>query len=120
MSDYVQRLKAISGVGPKLGHVIGLPSDFFPGQLWTPPSGAAAPPESAADGGFAKIPQVIRADGHERRRAYRVNDAARLLSISRSTVYKMASLGTLKLISIGGRTLVSHDEIERLLSAGDK
>lgn len=147
MSDYAQRLKAILGLGPNVGHVTGLPSDFFPKRLWTPPSGGAAPRLSVADGVSPEVvpeaeradvrparaprtrcassrkpnaalsmPQVLRAEP-ERRKAYRVNDAAHLLSISRSTMYKMRKAGSLEMIDIGGRTLVSHDEIERLLSA---
>ena len=63
--------------------------------------------------------QRQRVDSFDRRKAYRGNDAAHLLSISRSALYKMESTGSLKMIRVGGRTLVSHDEIERLLSAGD-
>jgi excisionase family DNA binding protein len=47
--------------------------------------------------------------------AWRVNDALRQLSISRATLYKMASTGEIRLARIGGRTLVPDFEIRRLL-----
>ena len=47
--------------------------------------------------------------------AWRVNEAAFRLGVSRATIYKMASGGKLRLIKIGGRTLIPDAEIERLL-----
>lgn len=47
--------------------------------------------------------------------AWRVNDALRQLSISRATLYKMASSGEIRLAKIGGRTLIPDFEIRRLL-----
>jgi excisionase family DNA binding protein len=38
--------------------------------------------------------------------AWRINDAARKLSVSRSTLYALANKGKLKVIKIAGRTLV--------------
>ena len=51
-------------------------------------------------------------------RAYRIPDACRILSLSRSHLYDLASKGRVKLLKIGGRTLVSREEIERLLKDG--
>ena len=53
------------------------------------------------------------------RRAYTVNEAARVLGISRSTIYKMIQIKTLKTIKACGRRLVTRDSIEELL-AGDQ
>ena len=50
--------------------------------------------------------------------AWRVNDALRQLSISRATLYKMASNGEIRLAHIGGRTLVPDVEIKRLVGEG--
>ncbi|WP_363347156.1 helix-turn-helix domain-containing protein [Methylocystis echinoides] len=47
--------------------------------------------------------------------AYRVNDACRVLSVSRSHLYALAAKGEIKLTHIGNRTLVSLAEIHRLL-----
>jgi excisionase family DNA binding protein len=52
-----------------------------------------------------------------RPKARRVKDACSTLGISRSTIYKLASAGKLRLIKIGGRTLVSESEIDRLASS---
>lgn len=54
------------------------------------------------------------------RRALRVNDAARLYGVSRSTLYKLFSEGKLKPTMIGGRRLVPVAEMERLLAEGSK
>ncbi len=48
-------------------------------------------------------------------RAYRVNDACRILSISRSHLYDLASAGKVRLVRLGARTLVPASEIARLL-----
>jgi predicted DNA-binding transcriptional regulator AlpA len=51
-------------------------------------------------------------------RAWRVNDFCRLYGISRSTLYNMKNKDEIKLIKIGGRTLVPASEGERLLAEG--
>lgn len=55
---------------------------------------------------------------HERgdleRMAYSVNDACRVLSIGRTSLYELVKAGKIKLIKIAGRTLVPRSEIERL------
>jgi excisionase family DNA binding protein len=50
--------------------------------------------------------------------AWRVNDAARLLSISRSTIYSLVRDGKLKLIRVSGRTLIPDFEVGRLANEG--
>ncbi len=47
--------------------------------------------------------------------AYRVDDFARAIGLSRVTLYKMAKANKLKLIKIAGRTLVPASEAIRLL-----
>jgi excisionase family DNA binding protein len=49
--------------------------------------------------------------------AWRVNEAAFRLGVSRATIYKMASGGELRLIRIGGRTLIPDAEIKRLIGS---
>ncbi|TNF15447.1 MAG: DNA-binding protein [Rhodobacteraceae bacterium] len=41
-------------------------------------------------------------------------DAAKVLGISRSSLYKMANAGEVSLVKLGGRTLVRSEEIARL------
>ena len=50
---------------------------------------------------------------------YSINNTCKMLSISRSTIYILASQGKLRLIKVGGRTLVPASEISRLLD-GDQ
>jgi excisionase family DNA binding protein len=52
------------------------------------------------------------------RKARRVNDACRAIGIGRSTLYKLANEGKIKLVHVLGRTLVPETEIERLASEG--
>jgi excisionase family DNA binding protein len=51
-------------------------------------------------------------------KARRINDACRALGVGRSTIYKMAGEGKIKLVHVLGRTLVPETEIERLSSEG--
>jgi excisionase family DNA binding protein len=48
-------------------------------------------------------------------RARHVNDACRILQISRSHLYAMASKGLIRLVRIGNRTVVPESEIDRIL-----
>jgi len=52
------------------------------------------------------------------RRALRVNEAAALYGISRSTIYVLMARGTLRKVKIAGRRLVPRDAIEALISGG--
>ena len=49
--------------------------------------------------------------------AYRIDDAARITGLSRSTLYKLRKAGELAMLSIGGRTVITHAELERLLAS---
>jgi excisionase family DNA binding protein len=51
-------------------------------------------------------------------RARRVNAACASLGIGRTTLYKLANDGKIKLVHVLGRTLVPESEIERLASEG--
>ena len=51
-------------------------------------------------------------------KARRVKDACAALGIHRSTLYKLASKGKVKLVHIAGRTVVPESEIVRLASHG--
>ena len=50
--------------------------------------------------------------------AYRMNDAVRVSGVSRSKLYQLAADGRLKLTRVGGRTLVPHAELQRLIDEG--
>jgi hypothetical protein len=54
----------------------------------------------------------------DRLKARRVRDACRAIGISKSTLYKLASKGMVRLVHIGGRTVVPETEINRLASEG--
>jgi excisionase family DNA binding protein len=47
--------------------------------------------------------------------AWRVNDALLQLGISRATLYKLVNKGEIRLVRIGGRSLIPDSEIRRLL-----
>ncbi len=51
-------------------------------------------------------------------KARRINDACAALGIGRSTLYKLAGEGKIKLVRVLGRTLVPESEIDRLTSEG--
>lgn len=50
--------------------------------------------------------------------AYRMKDAERVFGVSKSKLYQLAADGKLKLIRVGGRTLVPHSELQRLIDEG--
>ena len=50
--------------------------------------------------------------------AWRINDGAAQLGVSRSAVDKLASMGKIRLIKIAGRSLITDAEIQRLTSEG--
>jgi len=54
------------------------------------------------------------------RLAWPVKEGAHRLGIGRSTVYKLASQGKLRLIKVGGRTLLPDAEISRLVNGGSE
>jgi excisionase family DNA binding protein len=51
-------------------------------------------------------------------KARRIADACAALGISRSTLYKLAAQGKVKLVKISGRSVVPEIEIDRLASGG--
>lgn len=50
--------------------------------------------------------------------AHSIADACVVLSLSRSTLWRLSRDGELRLVRIGRRTLVPRTEIERLLCSG--
>lgn len=57
---------------------------------------------------------ALRDEPAPERMAYTVNAALHALSIGRTKFYELVNAGELKLIKIGGRTLVPRSELERL------
>jgi len=53
-----------------------------------------------------------------KRLAWRVNDACGALGISRSHFYDLAAAGKVRLVKIGGRTVIPDAEVQRLASEG--
>lgn len=49
--------------------------------------------------------------------AHRINDAARRLSVGRTTLYELINSGELKTIKIGGRTLIPESELQRAIAS---
>ena len=52
--------------------------------------------------------------------AYRVKPFCERVGISPATLYKYISLGKIRVIKFGGRTLISAAEAERILTEGIK
>jgi hypothetical protein len=52
--------------------------------------------------------------------AYRVKEARLMGGPARTTIYKLAKDGKLKLIKVGGRTLIEGDSLRNLLKHGDQ
>jgi excisionase family DNA binding protein len=56
--------------------------------------------------------------GESIRLAWRINDACKALGVSRSHIYDLAAAGKLRLVKIGGRTVIPDDEIRRIAREG--
>jgi excisionase family DNA binding protein len=52
------------------------------------------------------------------RRAFSVNEAAAAIGLSASSIWKWISLGQLRAIRVGGRTLITAEELDRVLKTG--
>lgn len=50
--------------------------------------------------------------------AFSVHEAAAALGLSASSIWKWISLGQLRAVRIGGRTVIPADEIQRILQSG--
>lgn len=50
------------------------------------------------------------------RLAYSIQDAVRVSSLGRSTLYRAISAGRLKVTKVGGRTLIPADALHSLLA----
>ena len=50
--------------------------------------------------------------------AHQVKSFCQRVGISRATFYKYVELGKIRVVKIGGRTLVPAEEVTRLLSGG--
>jgi excisionase family DNA binding protein len=51
----------------------------------------------------------------EQKLAYTVNESLKILRVSRATLYRIMNQGVLKSKKVGGRRLITHKEIVRLL-----
>lgn len=50
--------------------------------------------------------------------AFSVQEAAAALGLSASSIWKWISLGQLRAVRVGGRTLIPADELHRILKSG--
>ncbi len=48
--------------------------------------------------------------------AFRVNDATKIIGLSRGSLYDLEKSGKLRFVRIAGRTLVPADELRRLIA----
>ena len=52
----------------------------------------------------------------EQSRALRVNEALEQYALSRTSFYKLVKAGRIRLVKIGSRSLVSRDQMEKLIA----
>lgn len=53
-----------------------------------------------------------------KRLAFSIPEAAAALGLSASSIWKWISLGQLRVTKVGGRTLITADELNRILKSG--
>jgi excisionase family DNA binding protein len=56
----------------------------------------------------------------DEKRAFRVNEAVAAYGLSRSTLYKLISTGSLRTAKVAGRRLIPRDSLEALLKGGEQ
>jgi hypothetical protein len=56
--------------------------------------------------------------GNSRKLAHSIEEASDQLDVCPATIWKYAKLGKIRLIKIGGRTLMPDDELRRILISG--
>lgn len=75
------------------------------------------PAEAAAGSKKARI--RARAAPHPMAMAFTIKDAQAMGAPGRTTIYKLAKRGELRLLHVAGRTLVAGDSLRALLRFGD-
>lgn len=50
--------------------------------------------------------------------AYTIDESCRILRTSRTTLYRLETAGKIKISKVGGRKLITHKEIERVVEEG--
>jgi excisionase family DNA binding protein len=56
----------------------------------------------------------------QRRLALSIDEAAAALGLSASSIWKWISVGELRAVKLGGRTLITAEELDRVLTDGIK
>jgi excisionase family DNA binding protein len=91
----------------------------------TTPNTASDPPNAAQRRRETPKPQPKNQSQqhvpHVERLAWPIAEGARRIGVGRTSIYKLAAEGKLRLVRIGGRTLLPEEEIIRLIAdAGDE
>jgi len=64
--------------------------------------------------------QPEKHDGFAEKRAYKVDEAARIYGLSRSSLYILMRSGQLRSVFVAGRRLLPRDALEALLDGGSR
>lgn len=59
---------------------------------------------------------MLTASNEVQKLAYSLKEAARASSLSRSTLYSYIAAGRLRVVRVGGRTIIPADALQKLLS----
>lgn len=51
------------------------------------------------------------------RLSYSIDEASAAIGVGRTTLYELIKVGKLRAIKVGKRTLIRHDDLDRLVSA---
>jgi len=52
--------------------------------------------------------------------AYRIDDASQIIGLGRTSLYKLANQGKLRLVKVAGRTLVDAVSLRNLIQKSDQ
>jgi excisionase family DNA binding protein len=82
-------------------------------------SGIDAAPAQDPSGGALHLGEVVKKSavpGGPERISYRIDEAVEMTGIGRTTMYKLVSDGKLRVVRVGGCTLIPADELKALLA----
>lgn len=78
-----------------------------------------AAPEQNPSGGTSHLGEVVKKSavpGGTERISYRIDEAVKMTGIGRTTMYKLVSDGKLRVVRVGGCTLIPADELKALFA----
>jgi excisionase family DNA binding protein len=73
-----------------------------------------SPPDAETNMTHAALSASKSSPAIPERAAYKIDEAAQLLSLSRASLYRLSRAGSIRIVKVGGRSVIPASEIARL------